>query len=308
MARVCTAPLMTERVKDCTSASVMRPLRPVPLTSLKGTPSSRANLRTEGEAWGRPSDGVAVGTWAGAATALATTAGVATAVATVDPATAGADADAGAAAGAATVLTLPSRMANRSPILTLSPSWTLSSLMTPAALLGISIEALSDSTVIRLCSTLTASPALTMISITVTSLKSPMSGTRTSTGPLATAGAASAAGASAGAAGAAAAGAAAGAGVAASPATSSMSTSEPFFTLSPKPTLSSLTTPAWLDGISIEALSDSTVIRLCSALTLSPGLTSSSMTATSSKSPMSGTVTSMIAMLFFLFGLTRRAD
>jgi hypothetical protein len=45
---------------------------------------------------------------------------------------------------------------------------------------------------------------------------------------------------------------------------------------------------AWLDGISIEALSDSTVIRLCSALMVSPGLTSNSMTATSEKSPMSG--------------------
>src|SRR5690606_26976991 len=61
-------------------------------------------------------------------------------------------------------------------------------------------------------------------------------------------------------------------------------------------TLSSFTTPAWDEGISIEALSLSTVIRLCSALTVSPGLTSSSMTATSLKSPMSGTWISMIAM------------
>ena len=52
---------------------------------------------------------------------------------------------------------------------------------------GISIEALSDSTVIRLCSTLTVSPSLTSTSITATSLKSPMSGTRTSTGPAAAA-------------------------------------------------------------------------------------------------------------------------
>ncbi|EWS62288.1 hypothetical protein Y695_04484 [Hydrogenophaga sp. T4] len=52
-----------------------------------------------------------------------------------------------------------------------------------------------------------------------------------------------------------------------------------------------------LDGISIEALSDSTVISDCSALTVSPTLTSSSMTATSSKSPMSGTFTSTSAML-----------
>jgi hypothetical protein len=50
------------------------------------------------------------------------------------------------------------------------------------------------------------------------------------------------------------------------------------------------TTPAADDGISIEALSDSTVISDCSALTVSPTLTSTSITATSSKSPMSGTL------------------
>ncbi|MCY1371841.1 hypothetical protein D9M69_590090 [compost metagenome] len=165
---------------------------------------------------------------------------------------------------------------------------------------GISIEALSDSTVIRLCSTLMVSPGLTNTSMTATSLKSPMSGTRTSTGPEA-AGAAGAAAAAAGAAatgaGAAAAGAAAGAGAAASSAASSTSTTEPSFTLSPRATRSSFTTPAVLEGISIEALSDSTVISDCSALTVSPGLTSSSMTATSSKSPMSGTFTSTSAML-----------
>ena len=39
----------------------------------------------------------------------------------------------------------------------------------------------------------------------------------------------------------------------------------------------------------MEALSDSTVISDCSALTVSPTFTSNSMTPTSSKSPMSGT-------------------
>ncbi len=48
----------------------------------------------------------------------------------------------------------------------------------------------------------------------------------------------------------------------------------------------------------MEALSDSTVIRLCSALMVSPGWTSTSMMATSAKSPMSGTLMSMIAMGF----------
>ena len=66
--------------------------------------------------------------------------------------------------------------------------------------------------------------------------------------------------------------------------------------MSPILTFSSFTTPAVLDGISIDALSLSTVMSDCSAFTVSPGLTSSSMTATSLKSPMSGTLTSTNAM------------
>ncbi len=46
----------------------------------------------------------------------------------------------------------------------------------------------------------------------------------------------------------------------------------------------------------MEALSDSTVIRDWSLATVSPGWTSSSITPTSAKSPMSGTLMSMIAM------------
>src|SRR5574343_635952 len=87
-------------------------------------------------------------------------------------------------------------------------------------------------------------------------------------------------------------------GAAGAASTSSDSTTEPWLTLSPSLTLSSFTTPACDDGISIEALSDSTVIRLCSAFTVSPGLTSTSMMATSLKSPMSGTCTSINAMSF----------
>ena len=191
-------------------------------------------------------------------------------------------------------------------MLTVSPSLTLTSFTTPAWLAGISMDALSDSTVIRLCSTFTVSPTLTSSSITETSLKSPISGTRTSTGPDAAAPATGAAEAGAaatetGAAGADAAGAGASLGVetgpAAAPAASTITTTEPSFTLSPKATLISLTTPAVLEGISIEALSLSTVIRLCSTRTVSPTLTSISMTATSSKSPISGTFTSTSAML-----------
>ena len=64
----------------------------------------------------------------------------------------------------------------------------------------------------------------------------------------------------------------------------------------------SLTTPACDDGISIDALSLSTVTSDCSALMLSPGLTSSSITDTSATSPMSGTFTStrLIWRLSFL--------
>ena len=46
-------PLITALVKPWTSSCVMRPLGPLPFTSSSGTPSSRANLRTDGEACGR---------------------------------------------------------------------------------------------------------------------------------------------------------------------------------------------------------------------------------------------------------------
>src|SRR6218665_3144875 len=60
------APLITCRLKACTSSSVMRPLWPVPLTCAMGTPSSRANLRTDGEACARPAM-AGPGCWAGMA-------------------------------------------------------------------------------------------------------------------------------------------------------------------------------------------------------------------------------------------------
>ena len=192
-----------------------------------------------------------------------------------------------------------------------SPSLTVISFSTPALDAGISIDALSDSTVMSDCSTLITSPTLTSTSMTVTSLKSPMSGTRISTGP-ALEGTAGDAGDAVGcatsdsvgnatefiatgagsccdrAAFGAATSAGAVAGVAAS-AVSRLSTTEPCLTLSPSCTRTALTTPAALDGISIEALSDSTVSSDWSASMLSPGLTSTSMTVTSSKSPISGT-------------------
>src|SRR3546814_8540840 len=56
-----------------------------------------------------------------------------------------------------------------------------------------------------------------------------------------------------------------------------------------------VTTPAFEDGTSMEALSDSTVIRLCSAAMVSPTETMISMTSTSVESPMSGTTTVVVS-------------
>jgi hypothetical protein len=55
-----------------------------------------------------------------------------------------------------------------------------------------------------------------------------------------------------------------------------------------------LTTPAAEDGTSIVALSDSSVQIASSTAMLSPTFTNSSITGTESKSPMSGTFTSII--------------
>ena len=104
---------------------------PLPLTSSSGTPSSRANLRTDGEACGRPS-----GATVGCARAGRRQRG-------------GSGCHAGGRRGTATAARAggswrsgsqrhrtaraPSRIASRSPMLTLSPSLTLSSLITPGA-------------------------------------------------------------------------------------------------------------------------------------------------------------------------------
>ena len=53
--------------------------------------------------------------------------------------------------------------------------------------------------------------------------------------------------------------------------------------------------PAAGDGTSIVALSDSSVTSESSAATVSPGFTKISMTGMSLKSPMSGTLTSIVA-------------
>jgi hypothetical protein len=67
-----------------------------------------------------------------------------------------------------------------------------------------------------------------------------------------------------------------------SPAASRIAITAPSATLSPILTLIDLTTPSAEDGTSIVALSDSSVTRPWSFLTVSPTATSSSMTGTPS--------------------------
>ena len=65
-----------------------------------------------------------------------------------------------------------------SPTLILAPSATLISSTVPAKVTGISIEALSVSSTIRLSPSANSSPTLTDISITSTSAAPPKSGTK----------------------------------------------------------------------------------------------------------------------------------
>ncbi len=76
---------------------------------------------------------------------------------------------------------------------------------------------------------------------------------------------------------------------------SSRAISLPIDSLSPILAITSTTLPATGDGTSIVALSDSSVTSDWSTLTSSPGFTSTSITGTSLKSPMSGTLTSIFA-------------
>src|SRR6266568_5149942 len=88
-----------------------------------------------------------------------------------------------------------------------------------------------------------------------------------------------------------------GAGFAApAPAASNVRIRLPSLTLSPTLILRSFTVPAAGAGTSIVALSDSRVTSESSAFTASPGLTKTSITGTSLKSPMSGTLTSIVLM------------
>src|SRR5436309_6252579 len=86
-----------------------------------------------------------------------------------------------------------------------------------------------------------------------------------------------------------------GAGAAAATPVDNVRISDPSETLSPTLTFSSAIVPPTGDGTSIVALSASSVISESSALTASPLFTCTSITATSLKSPMSGTRTSIVS-------------
>ena len=79
-------------------------------------------------------------------------------------------------------------------------------------------------------------------------------------------------------------------------AASSSRITSPSETVSPTATRSSVTTPAWGAGISIEALSDSTTIRLCSTSMVSPGATKTSTISAPSAPPISGILIGATAM------------
>src|SRR5207253_10150186 len=179
----------------------MRPLKPWPMTRARSTPSSRANLRTEGPACALENPGSSIG-------AKSLRSVVATAAARAAPAS-GALARSGAAAGetprgvgggaaalreggavagvavasgaVAGAEPLARTVAMRSPVLTLPPLLVWSFSTTPTAVEGTSMVALSDSSVTSGESMTTVSPGFTRTSMTATSLKLPMSGTRTST-------------------------------------------------------------------------------------------------------------------------------
>ena len=84
---------------------------------------------------------------------------------------------------------------------------------------------------------------------------------------------------------------------AADPPASSFAITEPIETLSPTLTTIWVILPAAGDGTSMVALSLSSVTIGCSASTVSPAFTKISMTGTSLKSPISGMVTSIGAVL-----------
>src|ERR1700710_467907 len=164
---------MTPFTKAVTSACVMRFLGPDPVTWDTLTPSSRANLRTEGDAWLDDVEPTPAGMAGACANADGASFGAAAAgfcASCFGASCFGAEDAAGAAAGAEP----PSSTTINVPSDTLSPIFTLISFTVPASGDGTSMVALSDSSVTSDCSFSTLSPTFTLISITVISLKSPI--------------------------------------------------------------------------------------------------------------------------------------
>src|SRR5665213_2663813 len=164
----------------------MRDLGPVPVTSERSTPISRASFLTDGPACAlaKPSS-LKIGAGRGlAGTDTATGTGAAAAVGGASGTAAGGSA--GAAGAAATAAFGSGARASERTVTSRSPGDTLLDFatctlsITPAAVEGTSIAAFSVSSVTNGASVSMTSPGLTSTSMTVTSLKSPMSGTRTS--------------------------------------------------------------------------------------------------------------------------------
>ena len=174
-----------------TSSRVMRPFSPLPLIAARSMSSSRARRRTAGPAKTPEKSGLAGPGEAEAAAGAAPGGGSSAAGGSLAAGAAGGAFAAGAgfaaaasalAGGAGAAASAPVSMRAISvPIDTLSPTFATTSASLPAIGDGTSSVALSDSSVTSDCSTLTSSPGFTSTSMTGTSLKSPMSGTLTST-------------------------------------------------------------------------------------------------------------------------------
>ena len=212
----------------------------------------------------------------------------------------GATTGAGTVTGAAASLPTVSSLITNEPCLTLSPLLMNTSLTVPACVDGTSIVALSVSKVIKPSSSSMTSPTLTSTSITSTSPSSPISGTEISmiadaVAAAATTGAASTTVAVVAATGASTTGASSAG--AEAPADFISAMTSPSLILSPTLTNKLTSSPANGAGISIEALSVSTVIIPSSASRLSPTAKQISIISTSSP-PTSGTRIFSISDIF----------
>ena len=169
--------------------------------------------------------------------------------------------------------------------------------MIPATSAGTSIAALSVSSVTSGSSTSTLSPAAICTSMTSTSSKSPRSGTTNGCLPPDLVDRSSNDASSVVAPD----GGGAIAGVMTTVSLTSMVNlpiTSPVDTVSPTLTDNASITPFSADGMSMEALSVSTVIRPSSRSTVSPTLTRISITSISSKSPRSGITMSIVFAMF----------